>query len=109
MELHRIAYRVTRVLRKTPRSVAQDDSTLAANSNPRQTKKKWKEFADGDTSAWNKAFTDAWNRFTVIGNDVDSLQDCSSIIPSGASERRLAKRLGGSAAARAFVRRLYDS
>ncbi|KAF3036318.1 hypothetical protein E8E12_005811 [Didymella heteroderae] len=84
----------------------QSDKGLAKNS---ETKKKWKEFADGDTSAWNKAFTDAWNRFTVIGNDVDSLQDCSSIIPSGASERRLAKRLGGSAAARAFVRRLYDS
>lgn len=80
-----------------------------AEANTGQTQKKWKEFADGDTSAWNTAFTDAWNRFSVIGNDVDSLQDCSSIIPSGASERRLAKRLGGSAAARAFVRRLYDS
>ncbi|KAJ4374498.1 hypothetical protein N0V86_007367 [Didymella sp. IMI 355093] len=84
----------------------QSDKGLANNT---ETQKKWKEFADGDTSAWNTAFTDAWNRFAVIGNDVDSLQDCSSIIPSGASERRLAKRLGGSAAARAFVRRLYDS
>ncbi|KAL1653949.1 hypothetical protein SLS61_003350 [Didymella pomorum] len=84
----------------------QSDKGLANNT---ETKKRWKEFADGDTSKWNTAFTDAWNRFAVIGNDVDSLQDCSNIIPSGASERRLAKRLGGSAAARAFVRRLYDS
>jgi hypothetical protein len=84
----------------------QSDKGLANNT---ETKQIWKEFADGDTSKWNTAFTDAWNRFAVIGNDVDSLQDCSSIIPSGASERRLAKRLGGSAAARAFARRLYDS
>ncbi|KAF1924512.1 class II peroxidase [Didymella exigua CBS 183.55] len=84
----------------------QSDRGLANNT---ETQKKWKEFADGDTSAWITAFTDAWNRFAVIGNDVGSLQDCSGIIPSGASERRLAKRLGSSAAARAFVRRLYDS
>ncbi|KAF3006649.1 hypothetical protein E8E13_008139 [Curvularia kusanoi] len=84
----------------------QSDKGLANNT---ETQKRWKEFADGDTSAWNTAFTDAWNRFAVVGNDVGSLQDCSSIIPSGASERRLARRLGGSAAARAFVRRLYDS
>lgn len=84
----------------------QSDRGLA---NDTETKEKWKQFADGDTSAWNTAFTDAWNRFAVIGNDVSSLQDCSDIIPSGASERKLARRLGGSAAARAFARRLYDS
>lgn len=78
-------------------------------TNEQQTEQKWKQFADGDTSAWNTAFTDAWNRFAVIGNDVDSLQDCSTIIPSGASERRLARRMGGSAVARAIARRLYDS
>lgn len=82
---------------------------LVEDADEMQTQKKWKEFADGDTSGWNTAFTDAWNRFAVVGNDVGSLQDCSSIIPSGASERRLARRLGGSTAARAFVRRLYDS
>jgi hypothetical protein len=74
-----------------------------------QTHKKWAQFAAGDVSAWNTAFTDAWNRFAVIGNDVGSLQDCSSIIPSGASEKRLARKLGGSAAARAFARLTYDS
>ncbi len=60
-------------------------------------------------SAWTSAFTDAWNRFAVIGSEVDSLQDCSGIIPSSAAERRLARRLGGSAAARAFARLTYDS
>ncbi|KAH6633684.1 ligninase LG6 precursor [Boeremia exigua] len=84
----------------------QSDKGLSKDG---ETQKKWKQFADGDTSAWNTAFTDAWNRFAVVGNDVGSLQDCSGVIPSGASERRLARRLGGSAAARAFVRRLYDS
>ena len=78
-------------------------------ANTKQTSQKWKQFADGDTSAWNSAFTDAWNRWAVVGNDVGSLRDCSNIIPSGASERRLAQRMGGSAMARAFVRRLYDS
>ncbi|KAF1360897.1 ligninase LG6 precursor [Lizonia empirigonia] len=84
----------------------QSDKGLANNT---ETEKKWKDFADGDVSAWNSAFTDAWNRFAVIGNDVDSLTDCSSLIPSGASERKLARKLGGSAAARAFARLTYDS
>ncbi|KAF9690820.1 hypothetical protein EKO04_011016 [Ascochyta lentis] len=84
----------------------QSDKGLA---NYSETHEKWADFAAGDVSAWNSAFTDAWNRFAVIGNDVDSLQDCSSIIPSGASERKLARKLGGSAAARAFARLTYDS
>lgn len=87
----------------------QDSVLDESIANINQTSQKWKQFADGDTSAWNSAFTDAWNRWAVVGNDVGSLRDCSSIIPSGASERRLAQRMGGSAMARAFVRRLYDS
>ncbi|KAJ4321698.1 hypothetical protein N0V94_002790 [Neodidymelliopsis sp. IMI 364377] len=84
----------------------QSDKGLA---NDTKTHEKWAEFAAGDMSAWDSAFTDAWNRFAVIGNDVDSLQDCSSIIPSSSGEKRLAARLGGSAAARAFARMAYDS
>ncbi|KZM24783.1 Manganese peroxidase [Ascochyta rabiei] len=84
----------------------QSDTGLANNT---KTHEKWADFAAGDVSAWNAAFTDAWNRFAIIGNDVNSLQDCSGIIPSGASERRLARELGGSAAARAFARLMYDS
>ena len=87
----------------------QDSVLDESIANINQTSQKWKQFADGDTSAWNSAFTDAWNRWAVVGNDVGSLCDCSNIIPSGASERRLAQRMGGSAAARSFVRRLYDS
>lgn len=84
----------------------QSDKGLANNT---KTHEKWADFAAGDVSGWNTAFTDAWNRFAVIGNDVDSLQDCSSIVPSGASEKKLARKLGGSPAARAFARLTYDS
>jgi hypothetical protein len=55
-----------------------------------QTADTWSSFAD-DADAWNSAFTDAWNRFAVIGNKVDKLQDCSSLIPaSSASKKRQA-------------------
>ncbi|KAF5852345.1 hypothetical protein GGP41_007743 [Bipolaris sorokiniana] len=33
------------------------------------------------TTLWANAFTSAWNRFAVIGNNVQSLQDCSHLVP----------------------------
>jgi hypothetical protein len=34
--------------------------------------------------SWNSAFGCAWNRSAVIGKRVGGLQDCSSLIDSGA-------------------------
>lgn len=52
-----------------------------------QTVKTWSTFGD-DANAWASKFTDAWNRFAVIGNDVGSLTDCSNLIPSGSAAKR---------------------
>ncbi|KAH7382207.1 ligninase LG6 precursor [Pyrenochaeta sp. MPI-SDFR-AT-0127] len=62
----------------------QSDKLLANNT---QTADTWSEFAN-DATAWNKIFTNAWNRFSVIGNDVETLQDCSSLIPSSSVSKR---------------------
>ncbi|CAO2653303.1 Nn.00g027140.m01.CDS01 [Neocucurbitaria sp. VM-36] len=56
-------------------------------SNDTQTAHTWDEFAN-DADAWTGVFTDAWNRFSVIENDVGSLQDCSSLIPSSSVSRK---------------------
>ncbi|KAF1971337.1 ligninase LG6 precursor [Bimuria novae-zelandiae CBS 107.79] len=49
-------------------------------TNDSQTSSIWDRFA-GSQEAWNSAFTSAFERFTVVGNDVSSLQDCSSLLP----------------------------
>ncbi|KAJ4361857.1 hypothetical protein N0V83_010798 [Neocucurbitaria cava] len=62
----------------------QSDSLM---SNDTQTSHSWDQFAN-DANAWTRVFTDAWNRFSVVGNDVGSLRDCSSLIPTSSVSRR---------------------
>ncbi|RAR06989.1 ligninase LG6 precursor [Stemphylium lycopersici] len=56
-------------------------------SNSSKTADTWSSFA-ASTDAWLVLFTDAWNRFAVVGNDAGSLQDCSSLIPSSSASRK---------------------
>jgi hypothetical protein len=56
-------------------------------TSQQQTADTWSSFAD-NADAWNFAFTDAWNRFAVIGNDVSKLQDCSSLIPASSTSKK---------------------
>lgn len=53
-----------------------------------QTAGSWDKFGSS-MDAWSAKFTDAWNRFAVIGNDVGSLQDCSSLVGGGDKRKRL--------------------
>ncbi|KAF9741711.1 hypothetical protein PMIN06_001378 [Paraphaeosphaeria minitans] len=55
-------------------------------TNDSSTEGSWNLFARSQ-GAWASAFTSAWNRFVVVGNDVESLKDCSSSLP-GSSRRR---------------------
>ncbi|KAH7082183.1 ligninase LG6 precursor [Paraphoma chrysanthemicola] len=64
----------------------QSDKLL---SNDTKTEQTWSNFGNSQ-DAWSAKFVDAWNRFAVIGNDVGSLQDCSSLMPSSSSKRRRA-------------------
>ncbi|KAH3909255.1 hypothetical protein HBI56_187320 [Parastagonospora nodorum] len=58
-------------------------------ANDTQTAKTWTDFGNSQ-DLWAAKFVDAWNRFAVIGNDVDSLQDCSSLIPTDSAKKRWA-------------------
>ncbi|CBX91673.1 hypothetical protein LEMA_P071810.1 [Plenodomus lingam JN3] len=51
-------------------------------SNYSETSEAWSTFADS-ISSWAAVFVPAWNKFSVIGNDVGSLQDCSYLVPQG--------------------------
>jgi hypothetical protein len=66
-----------------------------------QTGKSWTEFGDNQ-DAWAAKFTDAWNRFAVVGNDVGSLADCSHLIGSGVAKKRSAMSMP--MGARAYAR-----
>lgn len=70
-------------------------------SNDTQTAKTWSDFGDNKDS-WASKFIDAWNRFAVIGNDLDSLADCSSLIQSGSATKRRAMSMP--IGARAYAR-----
>ncbi|KAF2825024.1 ligninase LG6 precursor [Ophiobolus disseminans] len=76
----------------------QSDKLL---SNDTQTASTWSKFGDSQ-DAWAAKFTDAWNRFAVIGNDVGSLADCSSLIQSGSANKRSAMSMP--MGARAYAR-----
>ncbi|KAI4651845.1 hypothetical protein J4E93_002041 [Alternaria ventricosa] len=64
--------------RKAPYSLQSD--LLMSNSS--ETASTWSNFAE-DANSWSTAFTSAWDRFAVIGNDASKLQDCSSLVPNG--------------------------
>ncbi|XP_014552338.1 hypothetical protein COCVIDRAFT_30298 [Bipolaris victoriae FI3] len=49
-------------------------------SSAAETYRSWAVFAKS-TALWANAFTSAWNRFAVIGNNVQTLQDCSHLVP----------------------------
>ncbi|KAF2449819.1 class II peroxidase [Karstenula rhodostoma CBS 690.94] len=55
-------------------------------TNDSSTEGSWDRFARSQ-HAWAVAFTSAWDRFVVVGNDVGKLKDCSSSLP-GSSKRR---------------------
>ncbi|KAI8936622.1 hypothetical protein NX059_007021 [Plenodomus lindquistii] len=55
-----------------------------------ETADEWSTFA-ASQSAWDAVFVPAWNKFSVIGNDVGSLQDCSSLVPQSKMSRRSTK------------------
>jgi hypothetical protein len=57
-----------------------------------QTAKTWTEFGDSQ-SAWASKFTDAWDRFAVIGSNVNDLQDCSSLVQASSSKKARAMRM----------------
>ncbi|KAL5113261.1 hypothetical protein ACEQ8H_008867 [Pleosporales sp. CAS-2024a] len=54
----------------------QSDKVL---SNDKLLTPIWSKFAS-DRNAWASRFVSAWNRFSVIGNDVSNLRDCSNLI-----------------------------
>ncbi|USP78525.1 ligninase LG6 precursor [Curvularia clavata] len=56
-------------------------------SNATETEAAWSSFADS-TDKWLAAFTSAWNRFAVIGNDAGQLKDCSSLIAGSRASRK---------------------
>lgn len=90
MVLHLTASKATGCPRTLLRYVILSRTCSLFADPEQQTADTWSSFAD-DANAWNAAFTDAWNRFAVIGNKADKLQDCSSLIPqSSASKKRQA-------------------
>jgi len=62
----------------------QSDKLL---SNSSQTEKTWSAFADS-ADVWSEAFTSAWERFAVVGNDVGGLQDCSGLVLSSSVSKK---------------------
>jgi hypothetical protein len=63
----------------------------------------WSNFASS-TDEWSSAFVSAWNRFAVIGNDVGSLVDCTSVIPKSSDKVRRNMGMSGGYAARAYAK-----
>ncbi|KAJ6208662.1 ligninase LG6 precursor, partial [Bipolaris maydis] len=55
-------------------------------SSAPETYRPWAVYAKS-TAMWADAFISAWSRFAVIGNDPQSLQDCSHLIPKSTVPR----------------------
>ncbi|KAF2260073.1 ligninase LG6 precursor [Lojkania enalia] len=51
----------------------------------------WLDFSV-NAPGWNTAFISAMEKLQVVGNDVNSLTDCTSVLPGAAKIRREAKR-----------------
>ncbi|KAF2850173.1 class II peroxidase [Plenodomus tracheiphilus IPT5] len=58
-------------------------------SNYSETADAWSNFADS-ASGWDAIFVPAWNKFSVIGNNVGTLHDCSYLIPQSQVSRKRA-------------------
>jgi hypothetical protein len=78
----------------------QSDKKL---SKSEVTSHTWSNFASS-TDEWSSAFVSAWNRFAVIGNDVGSLVDCTSVIPASSDKVRRNMGMSGGYAARAYAK-----
>ncbi|KAF2730952.1 ligninase LG6 precursor [Polyplosphaeria fusca] len=66
----------------------QSDKELSKDS---RTSDEWTKFSISQ-SGWAASFVSAMNRFGVVGNDVDSLTDCSNMLPGASKVRREAMR-----------------
>jgi hypothetical protein len=78
----------------------QSDKKL---SKSEVTSHTWSNFASS-TDEWSSAFVSAWDRFAVIGNDVGSLVDCTSVIPASSDKVRRNMGMSGGYAARAYAK-----
>jgi hypothetical protein len=78
----------------------QSDKKL---SKSEVTSHTWSNFASS-TDEWSSAFVSAWDRFAVIGNDVGSLVDCTSVIPASSDKVRRNMGMNGRYAARAYAK-----
>ncbi|KAK8070235.1 hypothetical protein PG994_006851 [Apiospora phragmitis] len=61
--------------RRAPATLNSDKAV----SNATDTGRTWSSFA-GDSGAWESIFIPAMQKMATMGNDVDSLTDCSSVI-----------------------------